>query len=126
MSAMYKQDYLKAEKYFLQFTDNFRGSNYIKSAYHKLYHISILTNSIEKQEKYKYLVLNKGNSLIDEDRRAEDEIKNNPRSRSAKLRYVIKKRDFYDFDTDVFKKFKTLLEIENFGKKLWVNFLLCY
>ena len=38
-----------------------------------------LTNSIEKQEKYKYLVLNKGNSLIDEDRRAEDEIKkNNP------------------------------------------------
>ena len=77
MSAMYKQDYLKAEKYFLQFTDNFRGSNYIKSAYHKLYHISVLTNSIEKQEKYKYLVLNKGNSLIDEDRRAEDEIKNN-------------------------------------------------
>ena len=77
MSVMYKQDYIKAEKYFLQFTDNFRGSNYIKSAYHKLYHISVLTNSIEKQEKYKYLVLNKGNSLIDEDRRAEDEIKNN-------------------------------------------------
>ena len=44
-------------------------------------------------------------------------IENIP-SRSAKLRYVIKKRDFYDFDNDVFKKFKTLLEIENFGRKL--------
>ena len=46
------------------------------------------------------------------------EIKENIPSRSAKLRYVIKKRDFYDFNTDIFKKFKTLLEIENFGKKL--------
>ena len=34
---------------------------------------------MKKQEKYKYLVLNKGNSLIDEDKRHEDEInKNNP------------------------------------------------
>ena len=46
------------------------------------------------------------------------ELKENIPSRSAKLRYVIKKRDFYDFDNDVFKKFKTLLEIENFGRKL--------
>jgi len=46
------------------------------------------------------------------------ELKENIPSRSAKLRYVIKKRDFYDFDTDIFKKFETLLEVENFGKKL--------
>ena len=46
------------------------------------------------------------------------ELKENIPSRSAKLRYAIKKRDCYDFDTDIFKKFKTLLEIENFGKKL--------
>jgi len=49
---------------------------------------------------------------------SQKEIKENIPSRSAKLRYVIKKKDFYDFDTDVFKKFKILLEIENFGKKL--------
>jgi 16S rRNA (cytosine1402-N4)-methyltransferase len=39
-------------------------------------------------------------------------------SRSAKLRYVIKKKDFYNFDTDVLKKFENLIEIENFGNKL--------
>ena len=46
------------------------------------------------------------------------ELEENIPSRSAKLRYVIKKKDFYDFDTDIFDKFKILLEIENFGKKL--------
>ena len=46
------------------------------------------------------------------------ELKENIPSRSAKLRYVIKKDDFYDFETDILKKFKHLLEIENFGNKL--------
>jgi len=46
------------------------------------------------------------------------ELKENISSRSAKLRYVIKKRDFYNFETDIFKKFETLIEIENFGNKL--------
>ena len=46
------------------------------------------------------------------------ELKENPQSRSAKLRYVIKKDNFYNFDTDIFKKFKDLIEIENFGNKL--------
>ncbi len=46
------------------------------------------------------------------------EIKENSPSRSAKLRYVIKKKDFYNFETDIFKKFSHLIEIENFGKKL--------
>ena len=46
------------------------------------------------------------------------ELKENAPSRSAKLRYVIKKKDFYDFETDIFKKFEHLIEIENFGKKL--------
>ena len=34
------------------------------------------------------------------------ELKENPPSRSAKLRYVIKKKDFYEFETDIFKKFE--------------------
>ena len=50
------------------------------------------------------------------------ELKENIPSRSAKLRYVIKKDNFYNFDTDIFNKFEHLIEIENFGNKLWKNF----
>ena len=46
------------------------------------------------------------------------ELKENIPSRSAKLRYVIKKKDFFNFDTDIFEKFKYLMEIENYGNKL--------
>ena len=46
------------------------------------------------------------------------ELRENIPSRSAKLRYVIKKNDFYNFETDITQKFKTLLDIENFGEKL--------
>ena len=46
------------------------------------------------------------------------EIKENPPSRSAKLRYAIKKSDFFNFDTDIEKKFKNFLEIKKFGDKL--------
>ena len=49
---------------------------------------------------------------------SEKEIKENPPSRSAKLRYVIKKEDFYDFETDILDKFDYLIKIENFSKKL--------
>jgi len=47
-----------------------------------------------------------------------NEIKENPPSRSAKLRYIIKKEEFYDFETDILEKFKYLIEIENFSNKL--------
>jgi len=46
------------------------------------------------------------------------EIKENPPSRSAKLRYAIKKQDFYEFETDILDKFKYLIDIENYSKKL--------
>ena len=46
------------------------------------------------------------------------ELKENAPSRSAKLRYIIKKDDSYDFETDIYKKFEHLIEIENFGNKL--------
>ena len=45
------------------------------------------------------------------------ELKENIPSRSAKLRYVIKK-DFYEFKSDIFEKFNYLLEVENLGNKL--------
>ena len=47
-----------------------------------------------------------------------NEIKENPPSRSAKLRYVIKKEDFYNFETDILEKFDYLIKIENFSQKL--------
>ena len=50
------------------------------------------------------------------------ELKENAPSRSAKLRYIIKKDDSYDFETDIYKKFEHLIEIENFGNKLWKKF----
>ena len=46
------------------------------------------------------------------------ELKENPPSRSAKLRCLIKKENFYDFKTDIFDKFKDLIEIENLGLNL--------
>ena len=49
---------------------------------------------------------------------SEIEIKENPPSRSAKLRYAIKKEDFYNFETDILEKFEHLIKIENFSKKL--------
>ena len=45
-------------------------------------------------------------------------LEENIPSRSAKLRYVIKKSDLYKFETDVFQKFKKLIDIENIGNKL--------
>jgi len=47
-----------------------------------------------------------------------EEVKKNPPSRSAKLRYVIKKEDFYDFETDILEKFDYLIKVENFSEKL--------
>ena len=49
---------------------------------------------------------------------SEKELSENIPSRSAKLRYVIKKKDFYDFETDILEEFDHFIKIENFGNKL--------
>ncbi len=46
------------------------------------------------------------------------ELEENISSRSAKLRYLIKKDNFYHLETDILKKFSHLLQIEALGKKL--------
>ena len=46
------------------------------------------------------------------------ELKENLPSRSAKLRFITKKNDSYDFETDLLKKFEYLIKIENVGNKL--------
>jgi len=48
----------------------------------------------------------------------EEELSENPPSRSAKLRFAIKKNDFFDFETDIEDQFKNLIDIEKFGEKL--------
>ena len=46
------------------------------------------------------------------------EIRENPPSRSAKLRSAVKQEDSVNFDTDILEKFKNLIEIENYSNKL--------
>ena len=49
------------------------------------------------------------------------ELNENPPSRSAKLRYLIKTKDFYKIESNILQKFSHLLEIEKLGSKLWKN-----
>jgi 16S rRNA (cytosine1402-N4)-methyltransferase len=60
------------------------------------------------------LKLNEKKAIVPSDK----EISENLPSRSAKLRYAIKKTDFYDFNTDILDQFSNLIEIENLGNKL--------
>ena len=60
------------------------------------------------------LKLNEKKAIVPSDK----EISENLPSRSAKLRYAIKKTDFYDFKTDILDQFSNLIEIENLGNKL--------
>ena len=46
------------------------------------------------------------------------EIKENPPSRSAKLRFVIKEKNIPNFKTDILDKFNYLIKIENYSEKL--------
>ena len=50
---------------------------------------------------------------------SEKEVKENPPSRSAKLRYLIKQEDIFDIETDILEKFSHYLEIESLSSKLW-------
>ena len=68
----------------------------------------------KSDEKTNLLKLNKKKPITP----SEKEIYENPPSRSAKLRYAIKRENFYDFETDIFDKFKDLIDIENFSQKL--------
>ena len=49
---------------------------------------------------------------------SKQELNENISSRSAKLRFVIKKKNFFNFDSDIFEKFKPFIEIENIGNEL--------
>ena len=67
----------------------------------------------EKGKKNLFKVINK-KPITPSDK----EIGENISSRSAKLRFAIKQEDFNDFETDILNKFKYLIDIENYSKKL--------
>ena len=46
------------------------------------------------------------------------ELKANPSSRSAKLRFATKEKDIFNFEKEILEKFNYLLEIENLSAKL--------
>ena len=88
MSYLYKLDYEKSEQYFNQFLANFKGNNYIKSAYHKLAWIAFLQGL---DNDYFELVKAKGSASIDEDKVALKEANkgyfSNPILLKARLLY---------------------------------------
>jgi len=69
MSYLYKLEFNKSKNYFDLFISNFKGENYIKSAYHKLAWISFLQGNINYSN-YLNNVIKYGNNFIDEDRAA--------------------------------------------------------
>jgi len=68
----------------------------------------------KKEEKINFFKLIEKKPIVP----SEKEINENPPSRSAKLRYVVKKEDLYNFETDILEKFDYLINIENYSKKL--------
>jgi hypothetical protein len=74
MSKLYSLEYNDAKNYFLRFITLFKGTNYIKSAYHKLSLISLLQNDFDTIAHYQELVLVNGELLIDEDKQAENDV----------------------------------------------------
>ena len=76
MSKLYQLNFEEAENSFLRFVSNFKGDNYIKSAYHKLSIISFLTDSIDKRDFYQNKTLELGQSFIEEDKYSENQVKN--------------------------------------------------
>lgn len=76
MSKLYNLDYISSSVHFKYFLENFSGLNYVKSAYHKLALISFLLNDDKKMQEYLQLVLINGETIIDEDRKADSDIKN--------------------------------------------------
>ena len=49
---------------------------------------------------------------------SDKEVEKNPPSRSAKLRYLIKRENSYEIENDIIEKFSHLIEVENLALKL--------
>ena len=60
----------KAQKYFTDFTQSFKGKFYIKDAYERLSWIAYFQGDLKKASAYRKLVLSSGNQVTDADKQA--------------------------------------------------------
>jgi len=86
MSYLYKLDYEKSEFFFKRFLKNFKGNNYIKSAYQKLDWISFLLGNNFNKIIYRDKIKSEGGVFIDEDKVALKEAERNHINSSRLLR----------------------------------------
>jgi len=91
MSYLCTLDYEKSELYFNRFLMNFKGNNYIKSAYQKLAWIAFLQEKSDEKMSYLKKIKSEGQAFIDEDKVALKEAEknniNSPRLLRARLLY---------------------------------------
>jgi len=91
MSYLYQLNYENAKQQFEVFLGDFKGLNYIKSAYHKLAWVAFLQKNYEKKNEYFAKVISEGNTSIDEDKvamkDAEDIYFSSPVLLKARLLY---------------------------------------
>jgi len=91
MSYLYTLNYDKSEMLFNRFLNDFKGNNYIKSAYHKLAWISFLQEKSDEKTGYLEKIKSEGSAFIDEDKVALKEADknhiNSPRLLRARLLY---------------------------------------
>jgi len=91
MSYLYKLDFQKSEMFFIRFINNFKGNNYIKSAYQKLSWIAFLKDNKSKKNNYLEKIKSEGKAFIDEDKVALKEADknhvNSPKLLRARLLY---------------------------------------
>jgi len=91
MSYLYNLDYEKSEIFFNRFLKNFKGSNYIKSAYQKLAWIAFLQQKGDEKMSCLEKIKSEGRAFIDEDKvalkEAEKNYMNSPKLLRARLLY---------------------------------------
>ena len=107
MSLLYKLDYEKSKQYFLRFLKNFKGNNYIKSAYQKLAWIAFLQGNSDEKIGYLKKIKSEGRAFIDEDKVALKEVDNNHMYYSRLLRARLL------YDGGYYEKAQLELAIEN-------------
>ena len=91
ISYLYSLDYEKSEMYFNRFLKNFKGNNYIKSAYQKLSWIAFLQQKSDEEMGHLKKIKLEGRAFIDEDKvalkEAEKNHLNSPKLLRARLLY---------------------------------------
>ena len=116
MSKMYKLDLKDSKFLFSAFLNDFKGRNYIKSAYNKLSLIAFLEEDSIKKDIYDSLSLTKGHALIDEDKQALNDVVNE----SLLNKEILKSRLLYDGGYFIeSKKILSLINTSNFNDSIF-------